>query len=121
MWNRRGIPVNAFVDEVSIDPPTDRCRAPVDFILVKVLARVEAKVEAACVRPLRRLAINGWRMRVVYVPAATNDGSAFMDHVVLIWTVGGHTYAVGFHDVDGIHRTLELDVALARSIELVAP
>jgi hypothetical protein len=76
---------------------------------------------AARVRPLRRLTINGWRMRAVYVPSATNAGSAVADHVVLIWAVDGHTYAVGFHNVDGLRRTLELDVALARAIELVGP
>jgi hypothetical protein len=73
---------------------------------------------AARVRPLRRLTINGWRMRAVHVPSATNAGSAFADHVVLIWTVGGHTYALGFHNVDGLRRTLEVDIALARAVQL---
>ena len=35
--------------------------------------------------------IHGWRMRAVFAPMATNDGSAFAQHVVLIWTVGRHT------------------------------
>jgi len=65
--------------------------------------------------------INGWRMRTVFVPPATNDGSAFMSHVVLIWTVQGHTYGVGFHKVHNIRQTLSLDAALARGIELVQP
>jgi hypothetical protein len=51
----------------------------------------------ARVRPLRSLTINGWRMRAAYVPVKTNAGSAFMRHVVLIWTVRGHTYGIGFH------------------------
>jgi hypothetical protein len=76
---------------------------------------------AARVRPLRTMRINGWRTRAVYVPFGTNAGSAFARHVVLIWTVGGHTYAVGFHDVAGIQKTLGLDVALARATRLVAP
>jgi hypothetical protein len=42
-------------------------------------------------------------------------------HVVLIWTVDGHTYGVGFHDVHGIPEALALDVALARSIVLTRP
>jgi hypothetical protein len=42
-----------------------------------------------------------------------------LDYVVLIWTVGGHTYGVGFHNVRGIRATLALDIALARSIKLV--
>lgn len=75
----------------------------------------------ARVRPLQRMTINGWRMQAVYVPFGTNDGSAFARHVVLIWTVGGHTYGVGFHNVHGLQQTLDLDVALARGIRLVAP
>lgn len=90
------------------------------------LSRSSAKVvngpgwyPQARVRLLERISINGWRMRAVYVPWATNDGSAFTDHVVLIWTVDGHTYGVGFHKTGGIRRTLELDEELARGIELV--
>jgi hypothetical protein len=75
----------------------------------------------ARVRLLRRMTINGWRMQAVYVPFGTNAGSAFARHVVLIWTVGGHTYGVGFHNVHGLQQTLDLDVALARGIRLVAP
>jgi hypothetical protein len=75
----------------------------------------------ARVRPLRSLTINGWRMRAVYVPVKTNAGSAFMRHVVLIWTVGGHTYGVGFHKVHGLRATLDLDAALARGVRLIAP
>ena len=75
----------------------------------------------ARVRPLSRVTINGRRMRAVYVPANTNEGSAFSHHVVLIWTVGDHTYAVGFHDVAGIRATLALDGALVRAIRLVPP
>jgi hypothetical protein len=73
----------------------------------------------ARVTPLAWIRINGLRMRAVYVPPATNDGSAFMNHVVLIWTVGRHTYGVGFHNVSTIRETLLEDVELARSIELV--
>lgn len=75
----------------------------------------------ARVRPLRRVTVNGWRMRAIYVPFGTNAGSAFARHVVLVWTVGGHTYGVGFHDVQGIGQTLDLDVALARGLSFVAP
>lgn len=76
----------------------------------------EARVE-----PLGRLTVNGRRMRAVFVPPATNVGSAFMHHVVLIWTVGRHTYGVGFHNERGIRETLALDEALARGIRLVGP
>jgi hypothetical protein len=60
-------------------------------------------------------------MRSVYVPPLTNDGSAFMYHVVLIWSDAGHTYGVGFHNTRGIRRTLLLDEELVRHIRLVAP
>ena len=75
----------------------------------------------ARVRPLRSLTINGWRMRAVYVPVKTNAGSAFMRHVVLIWTVRGHSYGIGFHKVHGLGATLDLDAALARGVRLIAP
>jgi hypothetical protein len=75
----------------------------------------------AGVRSLGLMTINGWRVRSVYAPPETNDGSAFAHHVVLIWTVGRHTYAVGFHNVMGIRPTLALDVALVRAIRLFPP
>ena len=61
-----------------------------------------------------------WRMRAVFVSPQTNEG-AFAHHIALIWTVGHHTYAVGFHDFAGIRPTLHLDEQLAHWIELVAP
>src|SRR5258707_9186298 len=64
--------------------------------------------------------VGHWRMRVVFVPPNTNDGSAFASHVVLIWTVRQHTYAVGFHDVSTIKQTLALDLTLARGIRLIS-
>ncbi len=75
----------------------------------------------ARVTPLAWVTINGWRMRAVFVPQATNDGSAFAHHVVLIWTVGQHTYGVGFHDVTNIQNTLLRDEELARGIKLIKP
>ena len=73
------------------------------------------------VRPLGWTEINGWRMRAVYVPPETNDGSAFMHHVVLVWTNAGHTYGVGFHNTQGIRQTLLLDEELAKHIKLIGP
>jgi hypothetical protein len=73
------------------------------------------------VRLLGWVSVGGRRMRSIYVPAATNDGSAFMHHVVLVWSERGHTYGFGFHDVDGIRRALRRDEALARGIRLVGP
>jgi hypothetical protein len=75
----------------------------------------------ARVRPLRSLTLNSRRMRAVYVPPGTNEGSAFADHVVLIWTVGEHTYGFGFHNVHGFRQTLNLDLELAGGIRLVTP
>ena len=60
-------------------------------------------------------------MRSVYVSPATNDGSAFMNRVVLIWSDAGHTYGIGFHNTSGIRRTLFLDEELAKHIKLVGP
>ena len=70
----------------------------------------------ARVQPLGWVTVNGWRMRAVFVPPDTNDGSAFASHVVLIWTVGSHTYGVGFHAVHGRHDALLLDEELVHGI-----
>ena len=59
-------------------------------------------------------------MRAVFVSPETNE-SAFIHHVVLIWPVGRHTYAVGFHDITTVRETLQLDEELAQHIELVRP
>jgi hypothetical protein len=75
----------------------------------------------AHVKSIAWVTLNGRRMHAVFVPPATNEGSAFAHHVVLIWTVGHHTYGVGFHDVTGIRPTLRLDEELARNIKLVTP
>lgn len=58
-------------------------------------------------------------MRAVFVSPDTNE-SAFAHHVALVWTIGTHTYAAGFHDFTGI-RTARLDRQLAASIVLVGP
>jgi hypothetical protein len=75
----------------------------------------------ARVQPIAWVTIKGWRMRAVYVSPATNDGSAFAHHVVLIWTVGHHTYGFGFHTLHGRRETLLLDEELARHLILVQP
>jgi hypothetical protein len=75
----------------------------------------------ARVHVLRSLKINGWDVREVSVPASTNDGSAFAHHIVFIWTVDQHTYAVGFHDVRGVEATGLLNQKLVQSIQLIDP
>ena len=52
---------------------------------------------------------------------STRVSSAFSDHVVLVWTTNGHSYAIGFHDIGGLRPTLALDLVLARGIRLVPP
>lgn len=72
--------------------------------------------------PLKRLAwvkVGTRRMQAFVVPPGS--GSLFGSHVVLIWTVGQHTYGVGFHNFTGVHRTLLLDLQLMRHITLVRP
>lgn len=61
-----------------------------------------------------------WRMRAVFVSAKTND-SAFVHHIAMVWTVGRHTYAAGFHDFAGVRTAVQLDRRLAASIKLVRP
>jgi hypothetical protein len=65
--------------------------------------------------------VGGWTMRTVYADPATNDGSAFSDHIVLVWTAGGHTYALGFHLSGSRHKTQILNKTVARSVSLVPP
>ncbi len=65
--------------------------------------------------------VGRWNARWIYVPPATNDGSAFAGHIVLVWTTAGHTYGVGFHDVNESSRlTKAMDLKLVRSIRLIA-
>jgi hypothetical protein len=75
----------------------------------------------ASVVPIGIVESGGWKMREVYADPATNDGSIFSGHVVLVWTTGGHTYAVGFHQTRSRRETQMLNDAVARSITLVSP
>ena len=71
--------------------------------------------------PLGIVHAGGWTMRAVYADPATNDGSIFSNHLVLVWTTGGHTYALGFHLGRSRHRTQMLNETVARSVSLVPP
>lgn len=73
----------------------------------------------ARVRVLGWVTVNRRRMREVFVAMGTNDGSAFANHVVLIWTAEAHSYGLGFHNLHGLKPTLALDITLARGIRLV--
>jgi hypothetical protein len=65
--------------------------------------------------------VHGWRARWVFVPPATNEGSAFADHVVLVWTTNGHTYAVGFHETTTRAATEAMDVEIVEHLRLIEP
>jgi hypothetical protein len=73
----------------------------------------------ASVAPLGIVHVGGWTMREVYADPATNEGSIFADHIVLVWTTGGHTYAIGFHLSGSRGETKTLNEAVARSVSLV--
>jgi hypothetical protein len=75
----------------------------------------------ARVRVLGSVVIRGVRREIVFVPAQTNDGSSFAHHVVLVWTVGRHTYGLGFHVLATRRQALTLDEELARETDLVGP
>ena len=77
--------------------------------------------QGARVRTIRSLRVRGWAVREVAVPLATNEGSAFARHLVLVWTLRGHTYAVGFHRVGSLRRTRMLNERVVRSVSLIAP
>jgi hypothetical protein len=61
--------------------------------------------------------VKGHRAQVVRVPFSS--ATAFGEHLVLVWTVAGHTYALGFHGLDPMAR--RLDLAVAASVTLVKP
>ena len=56
-----------------------------------------------------------------YVPPDLNGGSAFMHHLVLVWTASGHTYAYGFHVVTTFADARALDLELVRHLVVVQP
>jgi hypothetical protein len=67
------------------------------------------------------ISVAGRVMRWLFVDPNSDVGSAFMGHVVLDWTAGGHTYAFGFHAIQGLRIAAALDYALARHLQLVSP
>lgn len=78
---------------------------------------------AAYERPLvgGSIVIHDWHTRWLFVDPAHDPGSSFMDHVVLCWTTGGHTYAVGFHAVTSELTAAAMDYKLMLHVELVRP
>lgn len=74
----------------------------------------------AAVRLLGHATAAGRSVAVYDVSPTTNDGSAFADHVVLVWSQGGHTYTLGFHNIRGRRVTEQLDLILLRGVRLVS-
>ena len=65
--------------------------------------------------------VNGTAMRWYFVPPNRNYESAFQQHLVLVWTAAGHTYAYGFHVVATLAVARALDLELARHLIVVEP
>jgi hypothetical protein len=80
-----------------------------------------AMVPGSRVQGRGEVRIGSATMRWYFVPPDLNAGSAFMDHLVLVWNASGHTYAYGFHVVDTLAQARALDLALVRHLELVLP
>jgi hypothetical protein len=78
-------------------------------------------IRGAGVKPLGAVNVQGMTMRWYFVPPNLNEGSAFQQHLVLVWTTAGHTYAYGFHVVDTIADARALDLELVRHLVSVKP
>lgn len=73
------------------------------------------------VRPRGDARVAGKLMRWYFVPPATNQGSAFAGHLVLVWNADGHTYAYGFHVLETFAIARALDLELVRHLVTVRP
>ena len=71
--------------------------------------------------PLGKVHIGEWTRREVYADPATNEGSAFSDHLTLVWTTGGAASALGFHLTGSRQETRALNRSVARSVFLIPP
>jgi len=78
-------------------------------------------VPGSRVRSRGVVTIAGKRMRWYYVPPDRNQGSAFMHHLVLVWTADRHTYAYGFHVTSTFAVARALDLELVRHLVTVRP
>lgn len=82
-----------------------------------VIASPQPSSEAGALRVVGRTSVGGAQAVLVQVPSSSEP--AFGSHLVLIWTVASHTYALGFHGLD--HAAEELDKAVAADLVLVQP
>jgi hypothetical protein len=114
-WRRAGLASPARSPAGVLD---ERGPAVTWVVLALFVTRL---VPRASVVPLGKVRAGGWTMREVYADPATNEGSAFSGHLVLVWSAGGHTYALGFHLNGSRHETRMLNATVARSVSLVPP
>jgi hypothetical protein len=68
---------------------------------------------------LGRVSAHGWRISMI--EATRWDESGFTGHLVMVWTVAGHTYAAGFHEEQGRAAARRWDTELLRGLRLVSP
>jgi hypothetical protein len=80
-----------------------------------------AMVPGSRVQGRGKLLVGKRTMHWYYVTPGTNVGSAFMGHLVLVWTFAGHTYAYGFHVIDTLAEARELDLELVNHLLYVYP
>lgn len=73
------------------------------------------------VQPRGHIHVAGRLMHWYLVPPATNLGSAFSGHLVMVWNADGHTYAYGFHELDTFAVARALDLELAEHLVVVQP
>lgn len=71
------------------------------------------------VLPRGELVIDGIVRRFYMVPIS--NPSAMRDHLAVVWTQAGHTYAYSFHVVDGVRVARALDVYVLRHLRLIEP
>lgn len=73
------------------------------------------------VDPRGKVRVAGKLMHWYFAPPATNQGSAFAGHLVLVWNSDGHTYAYGFHVLQTLAAARALDLELARHLVATRP
>jgi hypothetical protein len=78
-------------------------------------------VPGSHVRPRGKVGVAGKVMHWYFVPPATNEGSAYAGHLVLVWNADGHTYAYGFHVLETFAIARALDLELVRHLFTVRP
>jgi hypothetical protein len=71
------------------------------------------------VLPRGELVIDGIVRRFYMVPIS--NPSAMRDHLAVVWTQAGHTFAYSFHVVDGVRVARALDVYLLKHLRLIEP